>query len=148
MFLLYLKILLTIFRFAEKVLNMDSKIIALMCLTFCFVPETVYAGKHRLRNGKHIGHLRNDIKIQSKYKGFIENIYFHVCYKTIANCKSDFIDSESFNCNAYLTEKWCSPNGGYGENWDNTWGTISDWGSDGYDALDCPECGCGGSKSS
>ena len=69
-------------------------------------------------------------------------------YKTIANCKSDFVDSEGFNCNSYLAEEWCSPNGGYGKNWNNNWGTISDWGIDEYDALDCPECGCGGIKSS
>ena len=64
----------------------------------------------------------------------------------IAYCNADFIDSEGDNCRTYLDSKWCSPNGGYGENWEDGWGKMSDYGKDGNDAFDCPECGCGGSK--
>ena len=63
----------------------------------------------------------------------------------IGQCKADFVDSEGDNCKKYVDEKWCRPNGGYGENWKlDEWGTFNDWGKDGYDARDCPGCGCGG----
>lgn len=65
----------------------------------------------------------------------------------IGQCKPDFVDSLGDNCKIYVDEKWCTPNGGYGENWNfNEWGTFSDYQKYGYDARDCPGCGCVGRK--
>ena len=90
---------------------MNSSIAAIMLLSCCFILDTVYAGKHRLRSGQ---------------------------------CKADFIDSEGDNCQKYIDERYCKPNGICGENWDlNEWGSFSDYEMDGYDTNDCPGCGCG-----
>ena len=68
----------------------------------------------------------------------------------IGQCKVDFIDSEGHNCMEYVELRWCKPNGDYGENW-NPYGTwklklFSDYEKDGFDATDCPECGCAGKR--
>ena len=63
----------------------------------------------------------------------------------VQQCKADFVDSVGDNCKKYVDEKWCRPNGGYGENWKfDEWGTFNDYEKDGDDARDCPGCGCGG----
>jgi len=57
-------------------------------------------------------------------------------------CKADFRDGLQNDCNKYADEKWCTPNGNYGENWDlQTLGPFLK--NDGKDAFVCPECGCG-----
>ena len=66
----------------------------------------------------------------------------------IGQCKADFVDSEGDDCKTYVDEKWCKPNGDYGENWDPKWGPFNDYERDGYDANHCPGCGCGGRKTS
>ena len=63
----------------------------------------------------------------------------------LGHCKADFIDSDGFNCKSYVDEKWCKPNGDYGDGWNlNNWGPFSKHGKDGYDAKNCPGCGCAG----
>ena len=66
----------------------------------------------------------------------------------IGKCKADFEDSEGHDCKKYVDEKWCTPNGGYGEIWDlgEIGEKFSDFQKDGYDARACPECGCKGRK--
>ena len=116
---------------------MDLKLFALMCLTFCFVPCTV---------GKYIAHLRNDLKIMStKFGPFSTKVHSFVFYETLGDCNADFLDSMGYTCKEYIDNEYCTPNGGYGENWKDSWGPIRDYAMNGNDAFDCPECGCGGS---
>ena len=39
-------------------------------------------------------------------------------------------------CSTYQLEKWCSPNGGTGDNW------LPEWGAELNNAWKCPQCGC------
>ena len=65
----------------------------------------------------------------------------------IEKCKPDFKDTEENTCKRYLAEKYCTPNGGYGEGWQlENFGPFIDFQVDGYDARNCPECGCIGTK--
>ena len=60
----------------------------------------------------------------------------------IDKCNADFVDGDGDTCKTYLDEKYCTPDGGYGENWKPKWDSFSEQQVDGYDARNCPECGC------
>ena len=65
----------------------------------------------------------------------------------IGQCKADFVDLSGNDCKNYVDNKWCKPNGDYGNNWETDyWGTFRNFAVGGYDATDCPGCGCGGIK--
>ena len=64
----------------------------------------------------------------------------------IEKCKADFVDTASTTCKVYVVLKLCTPNGDYGDNWIDAWGEFVDFAKDGYDARNCPGCGCIGTK--
>ena len=64
----------------------------------------------------------------------------------IGKCKADFVDAGGKNCKIWVDKKYCKPNGDYGDNWRPIWGTFKDYEVDGYDARNCPGCGCIGTK--
>ena len=52
-------------------------------------------------------------------------------------------DIEGHGCSEYVDKSWCTPNGGYAEQWGDSSVTFEDFAKDGFDAaLAC--CGCGG----
>jgi len=165
---------------------MDLKLLALMCLTFCFVPGTVgqgYNGKQRLRSGTSnqlLTELSFEVKCECDNRGKQINqqdgdwcwLKKSPCrlltgdkapsdYEWVrcvhngttqincpVNCNADFYDDIGFTCKEYIDYEYCTPNGGYGENWKDSWGPISDHAMNGNDAFVCPECGCGGDSRS
>jgi len=57
---------------------------------------------------------------------------------------ADWTDADGYSCLSYTQENWCTVNGEYGSNWNETdYGAFSDYAVDGVSALDAC-CGCGG----
>ena len=69
----------------------------------------------------------------------MNSLYFSYISET---CNPDFIDKEGFGCQRYADSKWCSNNGGEGEGWDASWGSLERFAVNGQTAAVCPQCGC------
>jgi len=60
----------------------------------------------------------------------------------------DWHDAEDEVCETYHTNQWCTSIGGYGPNWNFTWGTFNDFAYNGVSATSaCCACGGGGDPS-
>ena len=57
-----------------------------------------------------------------------------------------WVDVHGTNCEGYVTG-WCTSDGQKGPNWTlfdmGEW-SFKDYANNGFDALSCPQCGCGG----
>ena len=58
------------------------------------------------------------------------------------DCNTSWVDSEGYSCKEYGNYNWCNSQGKEGEGWNKSWGLISDFSNNGYDATEiCCECG-------
>ena len=70
----------------------------------------------------------------------------HILKTYLLECDDNFKSKTGLTCAGYVSNAFCTPDGGYGSGWSHELhGVFSDWKdpATGLDATACTACGCG-----